>query len=101
MNADAQKLNSDLLDLLNHPLVKIGDSNLTLAGLLVFALVIVLVFLFELLLRRYLIRRFLQHTHLQPSMQYAVGKIAGYLFIAVGFYVALKVIGIEVPRELI
>ena len=28
-------------------------------------------------------------------MQYAVGKIAGYLFIAVGFYVALKVIGID------
>jgi small-conductance mechanosensitive channel len=48
-----------------------------------------------LVLRRYLTRRFLQRTHLHPSMQYAVGKIAGYVFIAIGFYAALKVVGID------
>jgi small-conductance mechanosensitive channel len=28
-------------------------------------------------------------------LQYAVGKIAGYLFMTVGFYVALKLVGID------
>jgi small-conductance mechanosensitive channel len=54
-----------------------------------------LVFIFEAVLRRYLTRRFLQRTHLHPSMQYAVAKIAGYVFIAIGFYAALKLVGID------
>jgi small-conductance mechanosensitive channel len=95
MNSDTHKALSDLLKILQYPLVKLGDSNVTLASAFVFVLIIVLVFLLELLLRRYLIRRFLQHTHFQPSMQYAVGKIAGYIFIAMGFYIALKVVGID------
>jgi small-conductance mechanosensitive channel len=95
MNSDTQKIAGGLLDIMEYPLVKIGNSNLTLASLLIFVVVLALVFLSELLLRRYLIRRFLQHTHFQPSMQYAVGKIAGYLFIACGFYVALKLVGID------
>ena len=95
MNSDAQNLVVRARDILQYPLVKIGDSNVTLASLLVFALAIALVFLCELLLRRYLIRRFLQRTHLHPAMQYAIGKIAGYLFIAAGFYIALKVVGID------
>jgi small-conductance mechanosensitive channel len=95
MNSDTQRLVNDLLKTLQHPLVKIGDTNLTLLSLIVFALVIALVFLSELLLRRFLVKRFLQRTHLHPSMQYAVGKIAGYIFIAIGFYVALKLVGID------
>jgi len=95
MNSDTQKLIDDLLKILEHPLLKVGDSTVTLSSLIVFGLVIVLVFLGELLLRRYVMRRFLQHTHLQPAMQYAIGKIAGYAFIAVGFYAALKLVGID------
>ena len=95
MNADTHKALSDLLKILQYPLVKLGDSNVTLATAFAFVLIIGLVFLLELLLRRYLIRRFLQQTHFQHSMQYAVGKIAGYLFIAMGFYIALKVVGID------
>jgi small-conductance mechanosensitive channel len=95
MKADTRKFLGDLLDILQYPLVKIGGSDVTLASLVVFVLVIALVFFSELLLRRFIIRRFLQRTHLHASMQYAVGKIAGYIFIATGFYVALKLIGID------
>jgi small-conductance mechanosensitive channel len=84
-----------LLNILQHPLLKLGDSNVTLASLFVFILIITLVLLSELILRRYFIRQVLQRTHLQPSMQYAVGKIAGYIFLALGFYIALKVVGID------
>jgi small-conductance mechanosensitive channel len=95
MNSDTQKLVGDLSDILEHPLLKIGNSAVTLAGLIFFVCAISLVFISEFLLRRYLIRRFLQRTHFQPSMQYAVSKIGGYIFIAIGIYVSLKFVGID------
>ena len=74
MKSEEQKVTTDLMHVLQYPLVKIGDSNVTLLTLIVFVLVIALVFLFELILRRYLIRRLLDRTHFHPSMRYAIGK---------------------------
>jgi hypothetical protein len=64
MNSDAQKLTGDLLNILEYPLVQLGNSNVMLANLIVFACAIALVFLSELVLRRYLIRRFHRRTHI-------------------------------------
>jgi small-conductance mechanosensitive channel len=94
MNADVEQLVNTLQRILFFPL-KLGNVNLTLAGMLEFLGLIVLVFAGERLLRRQLMRRVLQRTHFQPSMQYAIGKIAGYLFITLGFYIALKLVGID------
>ena len=77
MSADTHKFLSDLLNIVQYPLIKVGDTSVTLASLFVFVCVIVLVFAAEAILRRYMTRRFLQRTHLHPSMQYAVAKIAG------------------------
>src|ERR1700722_16068401 len=95
MKFEEQNVTNHLLHVLQYPLVKIGDSNVTLVSLIVFICVIALVLLLEILLRRFLIRRFLQRTQLHPPMQYAIGKIAGCIFIAIGFYMALKVVGID------
>src|SRR6266436_4700216 len=95
MNADAQKVLNDILQILHYPLMKLGDADLTFTSLFKFSCLVFLVFVGERLLRRYLVRRFLQQTHLEPSLQYAVGKIAGYIFIALGFYLALKMVGID------
>ena len=95
MNADAHPLINDVLRILHFPLVKLGESELTLATLFKFGCIIALVFVTERLLRHYLVRRFLQHTRFHPSMQYGVSKIGGYIFIAIGFYVALKLVGID------
>ena len=81
--------------MLNYPLIKQGNSNLTLADVIMFLCIVALVFAAERVLRRHLMRRVLQRTHLEPALQYAVGKIAGYVFIALGFYVALKLVGID------
>ncbi len=81
--------------ILDYPLIKLGDSYLTLSSLFVFVCTVILVFLAERLFRRLLTRRLLQRTQFHPSMQYAISKIAGYIFIAVGFYVALKFVGID------
>ncbi len=90
-----QLIESDLSRFLYYPLIKLGDKDLTPASLIAFVCIVALVFLGERLFRRYLVRRVLHHTHLQASMQYAIGKIAGYVFILLGLYVALKLVGID------
>jgi small-conductance mechanosensitive channel len=95
MNAETQRLVNELLRIAHYPLVKLGDSELTLASFFKFACIIALVFLCERLLRRRLVRRFLHRTHLHPSLQYGISKIGGYVFILLGFYIALKMVGID------
>jgi small-conductance mechanosensitive channel len=95
MNADAQQIGNDLLRVLYFPLVKLGDTEVTLVTLFKLACIIAFVLICERLLRRHLVRQFLRRTHFHPSMQYAVSKIAGYVFIAIGFYIALKLVGID------
>jgi small-conductance mechanosensitive channel len=95
MNDNAQHLLNDVSRIVYYPLVKLGDTELTLVTLFKFACLTVLIIVSERLLRRFLVRRFLQRTHFHPSMQYAVSKIGGYIFITIGFYIALKMVGID------
>ncbi len=83
------------MHVLYYPLIKLGDSDITLVTLFKFLCLVILVFVLERVLRMILVRRFLQRTHLHPSMQYGLGKIVGYIFIFIGFYVALKMVGID------
>jgi small-conductance mechanosensitive channel len=95
MNSDAQTVTLDLVHVLYYPLLKLGDSDVTLVSLFKFACLVCLIFVCERMLRAMLVRRFLQRTQLHPSMQYGVSKIVGYIFIGIGFYVALKMVGID------
>lgn len=95
MNDSLERFWSHLHRILNYPLANLGDTHLTLASLLVLTVLVVLVFIVESLLRRQLIRRVLNRTHLAASLQYAIGRITGYLFIALGLYVALNMVGID------
>ena len=95
MKADANQLLTDLLRILYYPLVKLGDTDLTMALLFKFSCILLLVFVTERLFRRYLVRHFLQRTHFPPSMQYAASKIGGYIFVTIGAYIALKLVGID------
>ncbi len=95
MNTSAETISNDLVRILYYPLIRMGDSDITLVSLFKFGCLILLVFIFERILRGILVRRFLQRTHLHPSMQYGVGKIVGYIFICIGFYIALKMVGID------
>ena len=88
-------MTTDLVHILYYPLIKLGESEVTLVSLFKFVCLVFLIFVFERLLRAMLVRRFLQRTHLHPSMQYGVSKIVGYAFIGIGFYVALKMVGID------
>jgi small-conductance mechanosensitive channel len=65
-------------------------GSLTVGDLIMLVVILVAVIVAERLLRRYFVLRLLQRTHLEPSLQYAVGKIIGYCFLALGFYIAFQ-----------
>jgi small-conductance mechanosensitive channel len=84
-----------LREILDYRLIKLGDSYLTVLGLFELFVMLGLVLLAESLLRRYLLRRLLQRTRLDPSLQFAIAKISGYALIALGFYISLQVVGLN------
>jgi small-conductance mechanosensitive channel len=79
----------------NYPLIELGDTHLTLNHILKLLLVLALVLVAERYLRRLLRRRVLARTHMSPDLQYAVSRFAGYCFITIGFFFALKVVHLD------
>lgn len=95
MNPTLDDVLAALMRVLEFPLITFGNTELTLLGIIKFFSLIALVFVTEYFLRRYFILRVLGRTHLDRSLQYAVSKMAGYMIIAVGLYVAFKVVGLD------
>lgn len=95
MNFSFEEIWNPLRSALNYPLMELGAARVTLAGLLKFGTLVALVFVAESFVRRHLIRRVLGRTHLEPSLQFTLGKFAGYVFIAAGLYITLKLVGID------
>ncbi len=86
---------SGLRSVADYPLVTVGESHLTLTGIFTLTLLFAVVIFGEHLLRRYFILRLLKRTHLEPSLQFAVGRIIGYAIMAMGFYIAFLTVGIN------
>jgi small-conductance mechanosensitive channel len=79
---------------LNYP-IEMGDTHVTLSNVLKLLVLVVLVFVAERYLRRALRRRVLARTKLEPDLQYAVSRFAGYCFIAIGLFFAFKVVHLD------
>jgi small-conductance mechanosensitive channel len=86
---------SDIQGGFDYSLIDLGDSHLTLGGIIKLLVVLTLVFIAERILRRILRKRVLSRTHLTPDLQYAVSRFFGYCFIALGFFVAFKVVHLD------
>jgi small-conductance mechanosensitive channel len=71
------------------------NSGITLASLLALILLFGLVIVAEKLIRRYVLTRLLGRTHLEPAMQFAVARVLGYALLALGFYVSLQMVGVN------
>jgi small-conductance mechanosensitive channel len=80
---------------LQHPLIEIGDSAVTMLSLLKIAFWFVLVLALDMLARRLIVSRLLRRTRFEPGLQFAITKFFGYVFVTLGFYVALVVNGID------
>jgi small-conductance mechanosensitive channel len=80
---------------LQYPLFKLGEVNLTVGTLIQLLVMLAGVLLAESVLRRYLLGRILRRTRFAPSLQFTIARITGYVFIALGFYIALQIVGLN------
>jgi small-conductance mechanosensitive channel len=81
--------------ILDFPLLRLKGGPITVVELLELAILLVLVVVLERFFRRMVMGWLLRRTKFEPSLQFAIGKITGYVFITLGFYVALTVSGID------
>ena len=86
---------AEIQNIINYPLIELGDSRLTLDSIVKLLVIMVLVVLVERYLRRLLRRRVFARTHLEPDLQYALSRFVGYCFIAVGFFFAFRVVHLD------
>lgn len=84
-----------LTDWLSYPLVRLGNSSITTLSLLEILFWLAFVLVLNAALRRLVVDRLLTRTRFDPSLQFAISKIFGYIFILLGFYVALLVNGVN------
>jgi len=80
---------------LNYPLLKIGEMQFTLFSLLSVLFWVALVLTLNFLLRRFVVKRVLKRTRFDSSLQYAIAKISGYIFVTLGLFIALQINGVN------
>jgi len=78
---------------LDYPLFP--SSGITVASLLTLVILFGLVVLAERVVRSYFTTRLLRRTHLEPSMQFALARVVGYALLALGFFVSLQMVGVN------
>jgi small-conductance mechanosensitive channel len=84
-----------LKSILDYPLLKFGNTQLTLWLLLYLTVLIFLLFYVTGKLRNWLVLRVLSRTELDLGLRQAAGSILRYLAISVGFLIILQTAGID------
>jgi small-conductance mechanosensitive channel len=95
MNEIAGRIFGTLERVMNYPLFKLGQTQVTAASILIFLLMVTAVIVIERLVRRRFMVWAMRRAHLQESAQYTVEKVFGYLFIIVGVYISLQMVGFD------
>jgi small-conductance mechanosensitive channel len=83
------------VELLGKPLFTVGKTDVSIALLIQFVVVVALVLLVARLVRHLLRTRILSHTKLDVGLQYAIARITGYVVLVLGFIVGLSTLGID------
>lgn len=90
---------SETLQTIKQFCVKVWNTELfgsvTIGSILLLLILFASVIIVERIVQKQLIRRFLSRTKLQPSLQFGLSRIIGYTLIAVGFYVAFQLVGVD------
>lgn len=84
-----------LRGMLDYPLLKLGQTPLTLWLLLYLTILVFLLFFVTGKLRNWLVHRVLARTELDLGLRQATGSILRYLAITVGFLIILQTAGID------
>ena len=80
---------------LNYPLVRLGESTLTLGTIGTAIVLTLLLFWIVALLRRWLTTRLLTRSRMDDHARHTIGTVVSYVLILVGFMVILQTVGID------
>lgn len=80
---------------LRYPLIDLGDSSITVLMILKIVFWLGGVLALNMAVRWLIVDRLLSKTNFDQSLRFAVSKIFGYIFILLGFYIALLVNGVN------
>ena len=90
---------NEILQTIKQFCVKVWNIELfgsvTIGNVFLLLILFASVIIVERIVQKQLIRRFLSRTKLQPSLQFGLSRIIGYTLIAVGFYVAFQLVGVD------
>ena len=86
---------ADLGPWLRYPLFHLGDATITVFAVAKILIWITAILFAHALIRRVLLERLLARTHFDPGLRFAITKMFGYIFLTLGFYVALTVNGVD------
>jgi small-conductance mechanosensitive channel len=82
-------------NILDYQLFHVGQTQVTLASLLVSIAIVAVTWLAARLLRRLVAERLFGRTRMDPGVRYAVGRVVSYLVWVLGLIVALQPLGIN------
>ena len=96
---NASKDLSEILDyidrLLNLKLFELNNTPITIASILMFAVVLAAFYLFSKLLNRFLLKRLLQRFNVDQGLRYNTIRVNHYIIMVVGTIVAFQFVGID------
>jgi small-conductance mechanosensitive channel len=93
MNTLVEDFFRTLQRVMNYPVFP--GNGITVSSLIILILLFGFVLVLERAVCRHFVARLLRRTHLEPAMQFALAKIAGYCLLALGFYISFQVVGIN------
>jgi small-conductance mechanosensitive channel len=80
---------------LDFQLFRAGGVQFTVRHLITLVVMLILVWVAEMIFRRFFLTRVLQRSRLRPSVQFAITKIARYVFLVLGIYLSLQAVEIN------
>ncbi|HLH57314.1 MAG TPA: mechanosensitive ion channel domain-containing protein [Verrucomicrobiae bacterium] len=80
---------------LDFPLLKAGGVQFTVGHLIELVVLLTIVWLGEMVFRRFFLARILSRSRLRPSVQFAITKIGRYTFLVLGVYLSLMAVEIN------
>jgi small-conductance mechanosensitive channel len=82
-------------EVLDFPLFRAGGVQFTVGHLIELVVMLVLVWVGEMIFRRLFLARVLRRSRLKPSVQFAVTKMARYLFLVLGVCLSLQAVEVN------
>lgn len=82
-------------DVLDIPLLKNGETELTLWLMLYLIVLVILLFFLTSKLKSWVVNGLLARSHIDVGIRQAIGSIMRYIFIVIGFLIILQTAGID------